>query len=324
MSVTKARSARLFRAALRMGVCAALIAGCSKPKAKPAEASPSESAPAPVVADSVPVTPSVARGPLAHTPVPRDSIKPPPLTAPPEAASGPGGVRYQVLKAGTGDTPGPVDTIVVNFNMWTGDGKLALSSYTEPEAAPFSVSAISPQFRSLLSAIHQGSTVRYWIPRAALAGWKPENWPDADLIIEFEMLSVSHATQRDGAGNAIEALPSQPPPDAAGPPSAATATASGLHYIYLIRGTSTKHPTSDAHLNLVLDAYAIDGLTVQALAHGMKTATTLARAPGNLSEVLAHLVTGDQVRVWLPMGVGRQVIPSAGSHDVVLDMWLTF
>jgi hypothetical protein len=36
------------------------------------------------------------------------------------------------------------------------------------------------------------------------------------------------------------------------------------------------------------------------------------------------LVDEDVVRIWLPMGVGRAVIPKAGARDVVLDLALSF
>jgi hypothetical protein len=147
-------------------------------------------------------------------------------------------------------------------------------------------------------------------------------WPDADLIIEFALLEVNHSTMNNAQGNSVDFSPSQPP-DAAGPPSSATSTASGLHYMFLAHGTGKRHATRTDHLNLRLDAYAVDGLTVEPLERGLKSATTIERAPGNLGEVLSQMVDGDITRIWLPMGVGRAVIPKAGSHDVVLDLGLS-
>jgi len=316
-------------------LCAAAASGCSKPKQKAAESGAVSSAAvgsvslaSPAAASSAAPQPTgsnaPALGPLGHAPIPRESIKPPPLTPPKDALSGPGGVRYQVLKAGTGETPRPVDTIVVDYNMWNGKGELADSSYARNQSTPFSLTTLSPEFRSLLGLIHEGSTVRYWIPRAALAGWKPEEWPDSDLIIEFEMLTVGHTVLRDGAGNVIEPAPPVATPDASGPPASAFVTPSGLHYVYLSRGTTSEHPTSADHLSLHLSAYAIEGLQAKLLVAGYKTGTTLDRAPGGLSEVLSKLVKGDEVRVWLPPGKGGQVISDAGNRPVILDLAFTF
>ena len=335
MPVSPARRGQITRLLVSSLLCAAAASGCSKSKEKAGEAAVATSsaaavtstptanatgAPAPQPTGGGAPTP----GPLSHTPIPRESIKPPPLTPPPDAQTGPGGVHYQVLKAGTGETPRPVDTIVVDYNMWNGKGDLVDSSYTQNQSTPFSLTTLSPEFRALLGSIHQGSTVRYWIPRAALAGWKPPEWPDSDLIIEFELLNVGHTVLRDGAGNVIEPAPPVAIPDASGPPASAFATPNGLRYVYLSHGTSAAHPTNADRLSLHLSAYAIEGLQAKLLVPGYKTGTTLERAPGGLSEVLSKLVKGDEVRVWLPPGKGGQVISDAGNRAVILDLAMTF
>jgi hypothetical protein len=301
------------------------LASCSKPKPQPAPAAggPSQTA----AASSVSVVGAAASAgaapsPWAHTPVDPSTIKAPPLTPPPQAKAGPAGVYSQVLEPGEGDLARPVDTIIANFSMWSGDGKLAQSSYAQPQATAFSLASVSPGLREMLAPLKQGAKVRYWLPRASLAGWRPPDWPDADLIIEVSVLSLTHITITNAGGATIDPVPFQPP-DAAGPPAQALSTASGLHYIYLAHGTAEKHPKPGEHLKLRIDAYSIDGLTLQQLERGLDTATTLERAPGNLSEILSQLNDGDRVRIWLPMGVGRQVIPKAGSHDVVMDTTLS-
>jgi hypothetical protein len=308
-----------------MLLLAALAAGCSKPKgnasappgASQAEPTSAASA-APSASDAMP-----AANPLAHAPIDPSTLKPPPLTPPADAKAGEGGVHFQLLDPGTGDPSGPVDTLIVDFSMWTGDGKLAHSSYADPQSTTFSIARVSPQLRGMLAPLKKGARARYWLPRASLAGWKPDDWPDADLVIEVQVQSVTRATYRDPTGAVVEPVPFQPP-DAAGPPGNALKTPSGLRFVYLAHGADQLHPKPATRLDLRIDAYAIDGLTVEPLESGLKSATTLERAPGNLGEVLTQLVNGDRVRVWLPMGVGRQVIPKAGSRDAVLDISVAF
>lgn len=330
MPVTAARSGQSFQFTLCAVACFAVALGCSKAKvtrsagadagAAPAEGASEVSTPAPV--STVPGAPNGM--PWGHVPLPESSIVPPPLTPPAEALAGPGGTHYQVLKMGTGSSVGPTDSIVLDYNMWTGDGKLALSTYTKDQATGYSVTNISPQFRTLLTSLKSGSRARYWIPRAALVGWKPDDWPDADLVIEIELLSVSRTKYKDAQGNAFEPEPAVQAPDTAGPPNAAIGTKSGLRYIFLSHGTATEHPSADARLNLTLDAYAVSGLTLDRLERGFKTATTLERAPGNLPEVLSQLVSGDRVRIWLPAKPAKEVIPKADGRDVVLDLSIRF
>ena len=259
----------------------------------------------------------------ARAAIARESLKPPPLTPPADAATGAGGVRFQLLRAGSGDSPGPVDTIVVDFSMWTGDGQLAFSSYPDGEPTGFSVATLAPNLRGLLTQLKVGSQARLWVPRHALSGWKPENWPDSDLIFDLDLLQVTHLRAQDANGNAIQPVPATAP-DAAGPPQSAEASRSGLRYVYLAHAEAQKLPTKGDRLALLADAYVIDGIQVKQVQSGIKTATTLDRAPGKLAEVLSKLSSGDRVRIWLPKGQGSAIIPEAGSRELILDVNVTF
>jgi FKBP-type peptidyl-prolyl cis-trans isomerase len=304
-----------------LGVATALSA-CSRP-AKKQTASAGSSAPASVSA--VPDAVDAAPAPVSATraAMPRASLKPPPLTAPADSELGPGGVRYQLLRAGTGDSPDSVDSIVVDFSMWTADGQLAFSSYPDVEPAGFSVSTLAPNLRGLLTRLHAGSFVRFWVPRAALAGWRPQEWPDADLVFDLELLKVTHVVVKDSSGNSIVPVPGRAP-DAAGPPKDAESTPSGLRYIYLARAQTRKPATMDDHLDVLATAYVVDGIEVKLVHEGIKTGTTLARAPGKLAEVLKRLSSGDRVRIWLDKGQGKAIIPEAGDRETILDLNVSF
>jgi len=299
------------------------VAACSKPKHR-TSATPSASSPS--VAESAASTEQLA-APAAtnrRIPIAREALVPPPLSAPAEAVLGPGGVRFQELRPGTGESPGQLDTLVLDYTIWKTDGSWVASSYPEPEAAAFSVSSLPPELRNLLTRLKCGGKARYWLPRAALAGWKPREWPDADLVFELEPLRVTHVVVRDATGVLIDPLPYQAP-DGAGAPPSALKTASGLAYTYLAHATNPgPHPEAADHLDVVATVYVVDGLAVKLLEKGIKTATTLARAPAKLSEVLSQLSSGDQVRIWMPKGLGQQVVADAGSRDTIVDLAVTF
>lgn len=300
-----------------------VFCACSKPKTKAHRglaASASAEAPAAALpADSGRANPVL----YGHVQVARESLVPPPLSAPADAVGGPGNVKMQVLRAGTGDSPGQVDTVVLDFSMWTQAGTLAMSSYLQAEPASFSLSSLPVELRGMLTQLKVGSKARYWLPRASLATWKPSDWPDGDLIFELELLGVSHITVTNTHGDAINPMPSQAP-DAAGPPKDAETTPSGLHYIYLARGENGRHPAPKDRLELILTAYAIDGIVPRTIESGVKTATTLERAPVPLRELLARLSSGDRVRVWLPKGLGQLIVSGAGKGETIFDLALSF
>ena len=322
MSLSRSRGHRVATALL--GVCLPFcVAACSKPKHR-TSANPSASGlsvPEPAASTEQLAAPAASN---RRVPIAREALVPPPLSAPADAVVGPGGVRFQELRAGTGESPGPLDTLVLDYTIWKADGSWVASSYPEPEAAAFSVSSLPPELRNLLTRLKCGGKARYWLPRAALAGWKPREWPDADLVFELEPLRVTHVVVRDATGVLIDPLPYQAP-DGAGAPPSALKTASGLAYTYLAHATNPgPHPEAADHLDVVATVYVVDGLAVKLLEKGIKTATTLARAPAKLSEVLSQLSSGDQVRIWMPKGLGQQVVADAGSRDTIVDLAVTF
>lgn len=306
----------LNRAVRALILCSLLPAiACSRPERAPKKAAAGVSASASASSATV--------APARRAAVARESLVPPPLAPPSTATLGPGGVSVEVLREGTGDSPLPLDTIEVDFSMWTSDGQLAFSSYPDDQPAGFSVSSLPTPLRSLLTRLKVGAHVRFWVPRSAMVGWKPAEWPDSDLVFELELLKVAHVIVRDMSGNTIAPEPSLAP-DAAGPPAAAESTASGLKFIYLARGESKVAPTGDERIALVISAYAVEGVEVRSLQTGSKTATTLARAPAKLREVLRRLHTGDQVRIWFPKGQAKETVPSVGSREAILDVGVTF
>ncbi len=255
--------------------------------------------------------------------MPQETLKPPALSAPQDAASGPGDVRFQVLQVGAGDSPGAVDTIVLDVSVWTPDGKLVFSSYPATEPAAFSVASLAPSLRVLLTQLKVGSRALLWVPPSAMMGWKPDGWPDSNLIFDLHLLDVTHVTMRDQSGNLVVPEPSTLP-DAAGPPKSAETTPAGLRYVYLSHGVSQKRAKPDDRVALAGTGYIVEGIEVKQLEAPIKTATTLARAPGNLAEVLSKLGSGDRVRIWLDKAQAKAVLPAAGSHEAILDVSVSF
>lgn len=300
---------------------AVVLAACGKTAPKTRHESPPPSASTSTLSPSTEI--ASPKLPTARNPVPREALKPPPLTAPQEAASGPGDVRFQVLKVGTGDSPGPLDTVVLDVSVWSPDGQLAFSSYPSVEPAAFSVASLAPSLRGLLTQLKVGSRALLWAPPSAMLGWKPDDWPDSSLIFDLELLAVTHVTMRDTSGNLIAPEPSTLP-DAAGPPKSAETTPAGLSYVYLARGLSHGRAKPEDRVALAGTGYVIEGIEVKQLQSPIKTATTLARAPGHLAEVLSHLSSGDRVRIWLSKAETKAVLPAAGSRAAILDVSVSF
>ena len=137
------------------------------------------------------------------------------------------------------------------------------------------------------------------------------------------LLQVTHVNVTDSNGNKIDPIPVVLP-DAAGPPETAETTEAGIRFVYLAHGEKKRLPTPNDKIALVATAYVVDGIEVKLLKKGIKSATTLDRAPGRLAEVLKLLSPGDQVRVWFPRGQGKAVIPDTGELEAIVDLSVSF
>jgi FKBP-type peptidyl-prolyl cis-trans isomerase len=259
-------------------------------------------------------------------------LKFPSATPPESAAQGPGGVRFQIVRQGTGENPGQTDTIIGDFSVWNADGTLAESTWLEPKARLFSAATLGEPFRPMLATVKMGSLARFWIPRAALAGWRPEIWPDADLVVEYEPMKAFHTkiTTLGGgataaAGGAMTAPVRQvsrfPNPDAAGPPAGALRTPSQVPFLMLEPGNGPK-PAKNARLDLNLTGWALEGLIPKQVMQ-LPSATTLDRAPKKLAEVLRLMSEGGTARVWLSAKDAKDIAPVAGDRELIVDVTLS-
>jgi hypothetical protein len=189
LDFSSSRSGTLVTAILVVGA----LASCGK-KSSSAEADATATRPSPAApAAPAPTPPGTASAESSVRRAARDleSLTVPPLKPPAKALDAPLGVRWEPLRKGSGAAPTAVtDTVVAEYSVWTTDGKLADSSYSADRSAVFHMSRIGQAFHALMAQIQAGGSARFWVPRAALQGWRPETWPDSDLVIELEILSV--------------------------------------------------------------------------------------------------------------------------------------
>ncbi len=103
------------------------------------------------------------------------------------------GLRYQVLKEGTGERPKLGDTVVVHYAGWLTDGTLFDSSYGRGEPAEFVLGRVIQGWNEGLQLMQEGAVYRFEIP-AALAygsqGAPPKIPPGATLVFQVELLDV--------------------------------------------------------------------------------------------------------------------------------------
>jgi len=118
-----------------------------------------------------------------------EDVSAPPATAKKTAS----GLRYRVLKKGTGaNHPKATDRVTVHYSGWTTDGKMFDSSVARGEPASFSLNGVIKGWTEGVQLMVEGEKVRFWIPAALAYGDKPARpgTPSGMLVFDIELLQI--------------------------------------------------------------------------------------------------------------------------------------
>ncbi len=102
------------------------------------------------------------------------------------------GLRYEVLKEGTGDHPTATSTVTVHYTGKLPDGTIFDSSMARNEPATFPLNQVIPGWTEGLQLMNKGAQYRFYIPSEmaygaqGIPGTIPPNTP---LIFEVELIS---------------------------------------------------------------------------------------------------------------------------------------
>ncbi|HTV19571.1 MAG TPA: FKBP-type peptidyl-prolyl cis-trans isomerase [Polyangiaceae bacterium] len=112
--------------------------------------------------------------------------------APTSAKKTASGLRYNVLKPGTGkDHPTPANRVKVHYSGWTTDGKMFDSSVTRGRPATFGVGQVIKGWTEGLQLMVVGEKTRFWIPADLAYGENPRpGAPAGMLVFDVELLEI--------------------------------------------------------------------------------------------------------------------------------------
>jgi len=107
------------------------------------------------------------------------------------------GLRYEILKPGTGDAPKPTDTVKVNYTGTLLDGTVFDSSERQGKPAEFPLNKMIPGWIEGLQQINKGGRIKLYIPPQLAYGdeGRPGIPPEAALIFDVELLDITPAAQ---------------------------------------------------------------------------------------------------------------------------------
>ena len=122
--------------------------------------------------------------------VPSPRTPPADVKAPPDAAAAHhSGIRYKVIKAGTGTAhPSRGSTVTVHYTGWTTDGEMFDSSVERGQPASFPLTDVIQGWTEGVQLMVVGEKTRFWIPeRLAYKGERP---PRGMLVFDVELIAI--------------------------------------------------------------------------------------------------------------------------------------
>jgi FKBP-type peptidyl-prolyl cis-trans isomerase FklB len=120
------------------------------------------------------------------------------------------GLEYQVISAGSGESPKPTDEVTVNYRGTLLDGTEFDSSYKRGEPATFQVNRVIPGWTEALSLMRPGAKYKLFIPPQLAYDLRspPPIPPGSLLLFEVELLGVKAPPPPAAA---VAPAPAQPP-----------------------------------------------------------------------------------------------------------------
>ena len=101
----------------------------------------------------------------------------------------PSGLQYQVIEEGSGESPGPADTVTVNYRGTLVDGSVFDSSAKHGGPATFKLDAVIKGWSEGLQLMKEGGKAKLFIPQELAYGQRGPLAHRA-LIFDVELISV--------------------------------------------------------------------------------------------------------------------------------------
>ena len=103
------------------------------------------------------------------------------------------GLRYEVVRAGTGALPCSADKVTVHYAGWTTEGKLFDASYSRGETTTFPLTAVIKGWTEGLQLMNEGAIFRFVIPPNLAyvnRGAPPAIGPGETLVFQVELVTI--------------------------------------------------------------------------------------------------------------------------------------
>jgi FKBP-type peptidyl-prolyl cis-trans isomerase len=237
-------------------------------------------------------------------------------SAPPDARTTRSGVKYVVVRSGTGsDKARPFDQVTFHVTAWGADGRMF--DTTEMKKKP---PATVPPFRQpapmeeILTNMVAGERVRFWVDASKMAtqAAPQPNLPQGLLCYEVEVLQIDK-----------QVPPPPTPPDVARPPAGAKKTARGVFYKVIKAGKGGPKPTAEDSVRVHYTGWTTDGrMFDSSVTKGEPATLGLRGVIAGWTDAIPLMSVGDKYRLWIPEELAYQGRPGSPQGMLVFEVEL--
>jgi peptidylprolyl isomerase len=162
----------------------------------------------------------------------------------------------------------------------------------------------------------EGEKRRFWVPAELAYGEVPmrPGAPAGQLTFEVELIKIIPAP-----------TPPPVPEDVKAAPASAKATASGIKYRVLTKGTGTTHPTAMSRVEVHYSGWTTDGkMFDSSVLRGNPAQFGLNQVIKGWTEGVQLMVEGEKTRFWIPGNLAYGDKPQGGrpAGTLVFDIEL--
>ena len=242
--------------------------------------------------------------------VPADVAKPPD-----NAESTKSGVKYIVLRPGTGkDKAKSYDNVTFNYTGWDAEGRMFDSTEMRNRPAKVPPYRQPDPFAEVLTSMTAGERVRFWVASDKMqqGGKAMPGMPQGGLCYEVEVIQIDKGVE-----------PPQVPPDVAKPPPEAKKTAKGVFYKLLKAGKGGPHPKPTDTVKVHYSGWTTDGKMFDSSVQlNEPSEFSLQGVIVGWTDGIPMMSVGDKMRFWIPEELAYKGAPGKPQGMLVFDVEL--
>lgn len=236
-------------------------------------------------------------------------------TPPAQAATTKSGVRYVVIRPGTGTAKvRSFDKVTYRFTGWDAEGRMYETTEMKDRPITMAPYQLPAALDEVLTTMTSGQRVRFWTTAEKLApnGKPAPGMPQGPVCGELEIISTEKGIEPPAA-----------PADVGKPPGDAKKSAKGVFYKVLKAGKGGPKPKPSDTVRVNYTGWTTDGrMFDSSVLRNQPAEFSLQAVVAGWTEGIPLMAVGDKFRFWIPEELAYKGAPGRPQGMLVFDVEL--